>query len=406
MQKLKKKKILVLASTFPRWKNDTTPPFIYELEKRLANNFDITILVPHYKGAKKYEEWDGIKIHRFQYFWPEGFQKLCYDGGILPNLKKNRLLLVQVLTLFFFEFVATIKIINKEKIDVVHAHWIIPHGFIATLIRKIFKIPYILTIHGSDIYGLNNRLLTYFKKKILIYAAKITVVSNSIKSLIESTLNVTNNIEVASMGVDANMFNPKKKDLGIKDNYKIQGPLILFVGRLEEVKGVRYMIEALPRIRNSFPKIRMLIIGEGPLQKGLKALVSKLNLQSSVIFLGAIPQAELPAYYATADIFISPAIRTSEGREEGFGLTFVEASFSGCLIVGTKTGGIIDIIENNKTGFLVKEKSSEEIAKLIVTLLKDRSLMKKIKNNARSTNLKRYTWEATREKFNVIYHIT
>src|SRR5438034_378137 len=93
--KPQKKKILVLASTFPRWENDTTPPFVFELEKRLAHDFDIFVLAPHFPGAKKQEKMEGVSVTRFQYFWPARYQKLCYGGGILPNIKKNTFLLIQ-----------------------------------------------------------------------------------------------------------------------------------------------------------------------------------------------------------------------------------------------------------------------------------------------------------------------
>src|SRR6185437_1067651 len=111
---MNKKKILVLASTFPRWRNDTTPPFVFELEKRLVNEFDIIVLAPHAKGAQKKETMEGITVQRFQYFWPAKWQKLCYDGGILPNLKKNTFLYVEALTLLFFEFIAAAKIVRRE----------------------------------------------------------------------------------------------------------------------------------------------------------------------------------------------------------------------------------------------------------------------------------------------------
>src|SRR4051812_924330 len=106
--KKQKKKVLVLASTFPRWKNDTTPPFVFELEKRLIKDFDINVIAPHYPGAKKYEVIENLKIYRFQYFWPAKFQKLCYDGGILPNLKKNKFLYFQAFTLVFFELLEAV----------------------------------------------------------------------------------------------------------------------------------------------------------------------------------------------------------------------------------------------------------------------------------------------------------
>ena len=84
-----KKKLLVMTSTFPRWKNDTNPPFVYELSKRLVDDFEVTILAPSFPGAKKDEVMDKMTVHRFRYFFSK-FEKLAGSGGILPTLKKKK----------------------------------------------------------------------------------------------------------------------------------------------------------------------------------------------------------------------------------------------------------------------------------------------------------------------------
>lgn len=399
----KHKKILVLASTFPRWKNDTTPPFIFELEKRLTKDFDIHILAPHHKNAKKYEELEGLKIYRFQYFWPSKFQRLCYEGGILPNIKRNKFLMVQGFTLVFFELVSAIKILKKEKINLIHAHWIIPQGIVALLINKLFKIPYIITTHGGDIFGLQSPLLKQLKKSILKNASKITVVSNAIKEEILNKIDPNLNIEVISMGVDSKLFNPKKYDKTIKEKYNIGGPFLLFVGRLAEKKGVKYLIEAMPKIVLKFPKTKLLIIGEGTLEEELKSLTNDLNLQNNIIFLGAIPNKDLPKYYATADIFIGPSIKVKDGDTEGFGLTFAEASFSGCIPIGTDVGGISDIIKNRENGYLIKQKNSDAIAKVVIKILNNKKISANIKKLLIPSLVNRFDWKNIKNQYQFLY---
>ncbi|MDO8549249.1 MAG: glycosyltransferase, partial [Ignavibacteria bacterium] len=118
-----KPKILVMASTFPRWKNDTIPPFVYELSKRLVSNFDVYVLAPHFKGAKKYEVMDGMKVYRFQYL-PEKFETLAGSGGILPTLKKNKLNYLQIPFFLIAEFFALRKLVREINPNKIHAHWI------------------------------------------------------------------------------------------------------------------------------------------------------------------------------------------------------------------------------------------------------------------------------------------
>lgn len=398
-----KKNVLVLASTFPRWENDTTPPFVFELEKRLANDFNIQVLAPHFPGAKKYEKMENLTVHRFQYFWPAGLQKLCYEGGILPNIKKNKLLIFQGLTLMLFELFAAIKIIKKEQIDLIHAHWIIPQGPIALFLKKIFGIPYIVTTHGGDIYGLQNKLLIYIKKVILENAQSITVVSTAIKDEILKKINPKLKIAVISMGVDPKLFNPNKYDKSIKEKFDIEGPLLLFVGRLAEKKGVRYLLQAMPDIIRVIPNIKLLIIGQGTLEKELKTLSKNIDIENNTYFIGAIPNSDLPKYYATADIFIGPSIQTGDGDTEGLGLTFIEASFSGCIPIGTNIGGIPDVINNKKTGFLVKEKNPKNIAETVINLLSDSKLISNIKLYTRLQTIKKFDWENVSDKYKYLF---
>ncbi len=401
MRKIKKK-VLVLASTFPRWENDTTPPFVYELERRLTDDFDIYVLAPHHKGAKKYEEMNGLKVYRFQYFWPSGLQKLCYEGGIMPNIKKNKLLLFQAFLLVVFEFIAMVKIIRKNHIQLIHAHWAIPQGIIAACANTLLNTSYLITTHGSDIYGLKNKMMMRLKKFALTKANKITVVSNSLKKELTSSFSNLP-VDVLSMGVDSDIFKPQIADKSIKENYNVNGPLLLFVGRIAEIKGVSYLIKAMPKIIEKFPSVTLLIVGSGPLLNDLKNLTKQLNIEKNIIFTGALPHKNLPAYYATADIFIGPSITTREGHGEGLGLTFVEASMSGCIPIGTSSGGISDVIEDKKTGFIIKEKDSNAIADTVLNILQNANALNGMKLASREAAIKKFDWNTISERYSTIY---
>ena len=104
-------KILVLTTTFPRWENDSTPRYVYDLSKRLAYKFRMIVLAPHHYGAKKTETHGKLSVRRFSYFKPERLQKLCYDGGIIPNMKESFFARVQIPLLIISEFISSYKII-------------------------------------------------------------------------------------------------------------------------------------------------------------------------------------------------------------------------------------------------------------------------------------------------------
>ena len=353
-----KKKLLVFASTFPRWKDDTNPPFVYELSKRLTSDFDVFVLAPHYKGAKRFEIMDNMKVYRFKYFI-EKYEKLAGSGGILPTLKKNKLFYLQVPFFLTAEYFSLKKLIKKIKPDIIHAHWIIPQGFITALVKKTSrnKVEYVVTSHGSDLMGIKN--LSSIKKFVMKNSKYVTVVSSALKNEVKK-IDENIKVEVIPMGVDTKLFNPNKKDNSIKKKYNIQGTFLLFVGRLAPEKGIDLLIEAMPEVIKKYPKTKLMIIGDGTLKNQIQKRVNELKIKENIIFMGWVNNKDLPKYYATADVFVCPS------RREGFGLTFVEAGMSGCFLIGTNTGGIKDIIKDKENGLVIERNSSKEISRAIL----------------------------------------
>lgn len=393
-----KPKLLVLTSTYPRWKDDTDPPFVYELSKRLISYFDVTVLAPHYPGAKTFEEINGLKIYRYRYFFG-GFEKLAGSTGILPTLKQNKLYWLLVPFFIVSQFFALLSLSRKLRPDIIHAHWVIPQGLISSLAAMFTKVPFVVTAHGADVFGLRSSLMKIVKLFALKRAKSVTVVSSELKTAIERNLGLFNHVQVIAMGVDSKHFTPSKRDSSIKNKICMEGEALIFVGRLSEKKGVSYLIEAMPLVLDEFPNAKLLIIGKGELGGELQARVNSLRLEQSIIFLGAVPNKELHSYYSASDIFIGPSIVSVSGDTEGLGLTFVEAAMSGCLLIGTDVGGIGDIILNNETGFLVPEKDSQALSAKIIYCLRHLKEMGEIKKKACSRCIQKYDWEKVSKRY-------
>ncbi|MEM3113217.1 MAG: glycosyltransferase, partial [Candidatus Pacearchaeota archaeon] len=252
-----------MASTFPRWKDDTLPNFVYELSKRLTKDFDISVLAPSYPNSKDEEIMEGMKVKRFHYFFHK-YEKLAGSGGILPTIKNNKFYLIQVPFFILGEYLALRKIVKKDNPDIIHAHWILPQGLVAYLNYKISGTPYVLTSHGSDIFAMKK--FNLIKKLILRNAKKITLVSNAIKEEVLTKIDKNLNLEVIPMGVDTKLFNPNKKDNTLRKKYNIQGKFLLFVGRLSPEKGISYLIEAMPSVIRYSPRTKLIIIGDGTIK--------------------------------------------------------------------------------------------------------------------------------------------
>jgi glycosyltransferase involved in cell wall biosynthesis len=377
-------RVLVLASTFPRWRGDTEPPFVYNLCRGLTEHADVTVLVPHAPGAALQEAWDGMDVRRFRYAWPEKWQRLAY-GGILPNLKRNKWLWLQVPFFLAGELFAALKLIRQQRPDVIHAHWLVPQGLVAALINKLTGIPVLVTTHGSDVYAVRGRLQDFLKRWALKHVRYVTAVSfNLLSELCALGLPPDVKSEVISMGVDTSRFDPAHRDDGLLRRLGISRPTVLFVGRLYEQKGVRYLLEAMPKVLQSFPSAALVVIGQGPLRADLERRAADLGIAASVRFLGALAPEELPPYYATADVFVAPSIVGDSGDREAFGLVYAEAMASGCPVIGSAIGGTRELIISRQTGLLVGQKDADALAAAICEVLRDAELREQISSRALS----------------------
>jgi len=393
-----KPKLLVVTSTFPRWQNDTDPPFVHELSKRLTDTFDVTVHTPHYPGSRTNEQMGGMRIHRFRYFFAP-YERLAGGQGIVPKMRRNKLYCLLLPFFLCAQFFSLLLLAATTRPDVIHAHWLVPQGFWAVVVKKLFKIPVIITVHGADVFSLRNAALIVVKKWIVNNADRIVTVSSALAEVLRTDIRSHRYLDIISMGVDASLFSPDKKSEAIREQYGIHGPFLLFVGRLTEKKGVRYLIDAMPLVVENIPEVKLLVVGHGELARELRDQVRLRGLEEVVLFVGGVANAQLPAYYATADIFIGPSVQVKGGDTEGFGLTFVEAIMSGCPVIGTRVGGIEDIIEEGQTGFLAPPGDAILLAEKILYLIEKSAKYRGNMAQARRQIAAKYDWSIIAGKY-------
>ena len=123
----KMKKLLITASTFPRWEGDTEPRFVLDLSKHMTDEFDVTVLVPAAPGAKDREVLEGIKVIRYHYFPIHKWETLCYPGAIVPRIKEKKIRVFLVPFLFLSLYFHLFKLL--PQFDIVHAHWLLKMQF-------------------------------------------------------------------------------------------------------------------------------------------------------------------------------------------------------------------------------------------------------------------------------------
>ena len=392
-------RVLVLTSTFPRWENDTEPAFVFELSRRLAPSFDVTVLSPRTPGSKRLEEMAGLRVIRFPYFFQRWEKLAMHGGGILNKLKSNPFYYLMIPFFLLGQLRAVVALLRSERFDLIHAHWLIPQGFVAALSLSITrkKIPLLCTSHGGDLFALKGKGLQRLKRWVMDKCAALTVVSQAMKKTVVDMGIVPDKVEVIPMGVDLKgLFTPDPSVQRKTDE-------LLFVGRLVDVKGLEILLEAMPKVLAKYPGMRLTIAGAGPLERKLRELAGELNITDKVDFLGMTPQDKLPDLYRRATLSVFPFVVTKSGVQEGFGLVVVEAMGCACPVIAGDLPAMNDTIKNGENGLLAPFGKPQALAETIIKLLDDPELRARLAGEGRKSVVQKFDWEVIAGKYAGVY---
>lgn len=388
-------RILVSTSTFPRWQGDAVPArFVYDLCRELADSFDITVATPHDPGAALAETLNVLKVRRFVYFWPSSAQKLCNGVGILPNVRSSLLGKMQAPTLILSQAAFLRRLTATQRFDLVHSHWMVPGGLAVAMGRIHRRAPHVVTIHSSDLHLARQlpggrRLV----RSILARTDALFVVSTYLHKLLEELVGEPVEATVLPMGVRTARFRPDAKTSKAESAPQFPGRrVVLYVGKLIEVKGVVYLLRAFERIRRAMPEALLVVVGGGDLDEALKAEAARLSLDEHVRFLGPKPHSEVTALYREAELVAVPSIVTDRGETEGLPVVILEALASGTPVVASKVGSLEDVIESGKNGLLVEPKNPEALADGLQNLLQRPDLAAMAADAPAS--VERYDWSS------------
>jgi len=391
-------RILVLTTTYPYASNDPQPGFVKYLSEGLAKENDVWVLAPSIEGRPSKNSEEAVKVKRYRYFFSFG-ERLCGGDGMLENLRSNRLLFALLPFMFVAQCWAAIRLVRKRRIEVIHAHWIIPQGLVAVLVSSLsrHKPKILVTSHGGDLFALNGIIPKLLKRFVLKRADSITVVSEAMKRkcITEFALS-SDKVVVAPMGVDLqDTFVPR----GTKQTRRL-----VFVGRLAEKKGVDILLQAMAELANT-QEFRLDVIGGGARLEFYRNEVLKLGLSESVFFHGAIANHLLVPYLQKATIGVFPFRVAEDGDQEGLGLTMVEAMGCECAVVASDLPAVRDVVVDGVTGHLVENGSALSFAEKISALLSSPEGASRLGQDARLFVLRKFDWRCVATQYNEIVRL-
>jgi len=265
------------------------------------------------------------------------------------------------------------------------------------LASRRMRVPLCLIAHGRDV-NLRIPATWRFKQNIVLRGSKAVICNSSFTAKVarsrgvpaERTPVINPGFSLTDMGTVT-----AERRAAITKRHGLAGrKVVLSVTRLVESKGVDKMIEAIPLIRKEVPEVLYLVAGDGPERERFQAMVQQRCLQDHVQFVGRfVAGDEKAAYYDLSQVFVMPSRELPDGSGEGFGIVFLEANAYGKPVVGGRIQGVVDAVEDGRTGLLVDPTDVADIASAVVRLLKDESLARRLGQYGRERVARDYQWK-------------
>ncbi len=320
----------------------------------------------------------GHKVHFITYALPMRLTGLGHDAEFIDNIFYHE---VEMSTYPLFEFPLysmalaskMVEVSRFEKLDVIHAHYAIPHATSAVLAKQILKsdVRIITTLHGTDItlVGLEPSFEPLMKFSIEA-SDQVTAVSAFLRDETIQNYGVQKEIEVIHNFVDTDQFRP----VNAKNLKRLLAPngekILVHVSNFREVKRVKDAIKAFKIVLDEGVKAKFLLVGDGPDRSDCQTLARELGIWQHTRFLGK--QSELAAILSASDVFLIPS------GNESFGLSALEAMACGVPVISSDVGGLPELNIDGTTGFIVPMGNIEMLAARTLELLRNPALHKEM----------------------------
>jgi L-malate glycosyltransferase len=284
------------------------------------------------------------------------------------------------------------RLLERFSPDIVHAHYASSYGTLGRLCR--FH-PYVLSVWGSDVYDFPRH--SWLHRRLLQgnLAAADHLCSSS-KNMAEETQRYCNKpVSITPFGVDCDRFRPSSVPKNSEDDF-----VIGTIKALEAPYGIEYLLRAFALLTTTYSerkKLRLVIAGDGSLRKSLERLAKDLGVINKVSFLGQIAHSQVPQLLNTFSVFCALSL------SESFGVAILEASACQVPVVVTNVGGLLEVVRDNLTGFIIPAKDAQAAANAVGKLIDQGSLRRDFGDAGRKFVLENFEWSQNAKRMENVY---
>jgi L-malate glycosyltransferase len=290
------------------------------------------------------------------------------------------------------------EVIDREKLDILHVHYAVPHAICAILARDMAKHPVkiVTTLHGTDItiLGVDQSLKPLIKYGIDASDA-VTAVSDDLIKQTYELVQSSKDIQTVYNFIDESQYHPVETG-DLKKRYGIEADEAVFIhiSNFRPVKRIQDVIKSFSLINQSI-KAKLLLIGDGQELPAARELISELGLEEQVLVLGS--QKHLAELLSISDVMLLLS------EKESFGLVALEAMACGVPVIGTRIGGIPEVIKDGETGFLCEVGDVGDVMKRAIQLVENPNTLQRFREAAMQDVIERFNADKIVAEYEVIY---
>ncbi len=398
--------VVMATTSYPRFSGDGVGSFIEPIAHGIAaRGHDVHIVAPWHPLIRRPDHEGRVRFHFFRY---APLKRLSLFG-YAASLKADVTLRPTTYLVTPFALVAWWRclrhVVRRYRPSIIHAHWVVPGGFLAAASRT--NLPIVISLHGSDVFVAEaNPAARQAARYAFRRASWVTACSDDLRRRAVTIGAIADRTEVVPYGVDTDRFKP---DLAVRARVRqAQGitdaiPVVVAAGRLVRKKGFEYLIDAIAQLKPRWPTLTVWLAGSGDLEPELRQRVISRDVADRVTFLGGVPQDEIGSLLAAADIVIVPSVHDDAGNVDGLPNILLEALASGTPVVATPAGGITTVARNDQTARIVPERDPDAIAIAIEEFLNNPKLRAQLGAAARTQMCGTHTWEQMAKRFEETY---
>jgi len=383
-------RVVHVATAFPRTVDDPITPWLVELVRRQrVAGLDAEVLAPAYRGGPSREP-TGIPVHRFRY-GPRILERLTHDQPV-PDRIRDRPAYGALVPAYLVGGWRAARRVGREGVDLVHVHWPMPHAVFGAAMREAAgpSAALVSSFYSVEVNWVDHGLpwLRSFLKWTIRSADAVTAISRSTAEAVTRIFDRPVTVVPYAAAVPAVTHAHRATPLEVAG-----APIrLLFVGRLVERKGVEVLVRALARLRHRHPA-ELVIVGTGSREGSIRRTAALEGVSEHVHMLGSVSAERLAQEYAECDMFVLPAVVDSRGDTEGLGVVLLEAMAYERPVIASRAGGIVDIVTDGVTGWLVDPGDAEVLAGKILSVASDPAEARRVAARGREEAARRFSWE-------------